>query len=290
MQLHEALASFLAQLRADGRSPHCQRQYDRHVRAMIDWLTKSGRSLDLAAVTPAIVAEFFGSDAATASARGGKKKATSANAQRTSLRCFARWAHESGLVATNPARLLRRARCAPPPPRALHADEQQRLLDVLAAATGAEAARDRMLIELLLGTGVRIGSALALDVEDIDFAHGEIRLRTTKNDRPGTAVLPASTKDKLAAFCISRPGGPLFLAGDRRICMRHAQRRLAGWFDKAKIVGKSAHALRHTFACRIYQQTGDLQITQAALGHASVASTVIYARIDKAKLRAAVGA
>ena len=116
------------------------------------------------------------------------------------------------------------------------------------------------------------------------------RLRTTKNDRPGTAVLPASTKDKLAAFCISRPGGPLFLAGDRRICMRHAQRRLAGWLAKAKVIGKSAHALRHTFACRIYQQTGDLQITQQAMGHASIVSTCIYAKVDQARLRAAVGA
>jgi integrase/recombinase XerC len=82
----------------------------------------------------------------------------------------------------------------------------------------------------------------------------------------------------------------VFLAGDRRICMRHAQRRLAGWLAKAKVTGKSAHAFRHTFACRIYQQTGDLQITQAALGHASIASTVIYAQVDRARLRAAVGA
>jgi len=54
------------------------------------------------------------------------------------------------------------------------------LLEVLAKAKGDEAARDRMLVELILGTGMRIGSALALDVSDLDFAHGEITLRTTK--------------------------------------------------------------------------------------------------------------
>ncbi|MEO6594180.1 MAG: site-specific integrase, partial [Planctomycetota bacterium] len=177
MQLQDALGQFQVQLRADGRSEHTRNQYQRHVVALIGWLTTHGRPADLANITPTVVAEFFSGDAARLSARGGPKKATSANAQRTSLRCFLRWAHESGLTSTNAARLLRRARCAPPPPRALHEDEQRRLLSVLHAATGAEADRDCMLVELLLGTGIRIGSALALDVGDIDFDHGELTLR-----------------------------------------------------------------------------------------------------------------
>jgi integrase/recombinase XerC len=142
----------------------------------------------------------------------------------------------------------------------------------------------------LLGAGIRIGSALALDVGDIDLRHGEITLRRTKNDRPTTAILPAAVAKSLQVFLGERTAGPLFLAGDHRVSMRHMQRRLADWLAKAKVSGKSAHAFRHTFACRIYAATGDLQVTQAALGHASIASTVIYAKIDKARLRAAVGA
>jgi integrase/recombinase XerC len=290
MQLHDALQGFLRQRAADGRSPHTIGQYRRHGTALATWLTTSGAGTDLGDLTPDLLARFFASDAAKTSCRGGAKKATSANAMRTSIRCFAQHLHQSGLVATNPARLLRRARCSPPPPKALHADEQKRLLDVLATATGTGACRDRMLVELLLGTGIRIGSALGLDVEDIDFAHGEMTLRTTKNNRPTTTLVPEGVTERLKTFLGDRTTGPVFLAGDRRICMRHAQRRLAGWLAKAKVTGKSAHAFRHTFACRIYQQTGDLQITQAALGHASIASTVIYAQVDRARLRAAVGA
>ena len=289
VNLHDAHRAFQVQLAADGRSEHTRRQYKRHVLGMLAWLTKGERSTDLASITPAVVAEFFGSDAARQSARGGLKRATSANAQRTSLRCFFRWAHESGLTPNNAARQLRRARCAPPPPKGLHGDEQARLLAVLAAATGAEARRDEMLVQMLLGCGIRIGSALGLDVEDIDFAHGEIGLRTTKNDRPGTAVLPAIIKDKLAAFCISRPGGPLFLAGDRRISMRHAQRRLAGWLKAAGIAGRSAHSLRHSFATALLARTGDLRLVQQALNHASIMSTTIYTQVDRAKLRIAIG-
>jgi site-specific recombinase XerD len=103
-------------------------------------------------------------------------------------------------------------------------------------------------------------------------------------------LVPKAIVLQLKAFVGTRSAGPVFLANDRRISMRHAQRRLAAWLTAAKITGKSAHALRHTFATRIYQHTGDILVTQQALGHASVASTVIYARVNHARLREAVGA
>jgi integrase len=77
----------------------------------------------------------------------------------------------------------------------------------LGKANGVEAERDRMLVELLLGTGIRIGSALALDLGDPDFDQGEIMLRTTKYDRPTTAVLPASVAKRLEAFVAERTEG-----------------------------------------------------------------------------------
>jgi len=289
MQLQEALQAFLRQLAADGRSPHTIGQYRRHGTALATWLATTDANTNVAKLTPDLLARFFADDAAKNSCRGGPKKAVSLNAMRTSIRCFAAHLHDTGLVAANPARLLRRARCAPPPPRALHDDEQERLRRVLADATCAEAERDRMLVELLLGTGVRIGSALALDVGDLDFAHGEAMLRNTKNDRPTTVMMPKALAKSLQRFVAGRTDGPLFLAGDRRVSLRHAQRRLTGWFAKASIVGKSAHSLRHAFACSLLARTGDLRLVQNAMNHASIVSTTIYAQVDLARLRAAVG-
>ena len=288
MHVQAALQAFLLQLEADGRSPHTIGQYRRHVTALATWLAANGSS-HVAKLTPAVLARFFADDGAKTSCRGGPKKAVTLNAMRTSVRCFAKHLHDSGLVRTNPARLLRRARCAAPPPRALHDDEQTRLLAMLAEARGAHAERDRMLIELLLGTGIRIGSALALDVEEIDFAHAEITLRSTKGNRPTTAVLPSTVGEKLKAFVGERATGPLFLAGDHRASMRHMQRRIATWFAKAGIVGRSAHSLRHVFAETLLAKTGDLRLVQAAMNHASIVSTTIYTTVDRAKLRAAVG-
>jgi integrase/recombinase XerC len=289
MQVQAALQAFILQLEADGRSPHTIGQYRRHGTALANWLAATGAPTTVAKLTPEVLARFFGADAAKNSCRGGAKKAVSLNAMRTSIRCFAAHLHQSGLVTTNPARLLRRARCTPPPPRALHPDEQKRLLDVLADATGPEAARDRMLVNLLLHTGIRIGSALALDVADIDLEHAEIALRTTKNDRPTTVLLPKVLAKDLRTFVATRTG-PLFTAGDRRVSMRHVQRRLAGWLAKARVVGKSAHSLRHSYATALLERTGDLRLVQAAMNHASIVSTTCYVAVDRAKLRAVVGA
>lgn len=289
MDLQAALQAFLRQLAADGRSRHTIGQYRRHGGALAAWLA-ARRVKRVAALTPDLLAQFFADDAAKTSCRGGPKKAVSVNSMRTSIRCLCAHLHESGLVATNPARLLRRARCAPPPPKALHPDEIGRLRQVLAKARGAEAERDRVLVELLLGAGIRIGSALALDVGDVDLDHGEVALRSTKGDRPTTAVVPAEVVKKLRRLLAARKDGPVFLAAGRRLSTRHAQRRIARWFAAAGIVGRTTHSLRHSFAAELLARTGDLRLVQAALNHASIASTTIYTAVDRARLRAAVGA
>ena len=289
VNLQTALQAFLLQLRADGRAKNTLDQYRRHGSALVAWLAATGIGTDIVDLTPNVLATFFASDAARSSCRGGPKKAVSLNAMRTSVRCFAAHLHLSGLVAQNPARMLRRARCTAPAPRALHADEQERLLAVLAAATGVEAERDRVLVHVLLRTGARLGSALALDVSDLDFEHGELTMRSTKNDKPAVVMLPKALGEELRRFVAGRKG-PVFLAKDARISTRHAQRRLAGWFAKARITGKSAQSIRHAFATDLLARTGDLRLVQAALNHASIVSTTIYTAVDRARLRAAVGA
>ena len=240
MQLQDALQGFLRQLEADGRSPHTVGQYRRHVTALIAWLERANGRANLAALTPDRLARFFGDDAAKTSCRGGPKRAVSLNAMRTSIRCFFRWAHESGLAPANAARLLRRARCTPPPPRALRVDEQQRLLAALAASQGPEARRDEMLVRLLLGCGLRLGSALGLDVEDIDIEHGELNVRHAKNNRPCTVAIPKQVGQQLKQFLDGRVSGPLFATSGGRISTRHAQRRIANALSNAGITGRSA--------------------------------------------------
>ncbi|MBK9386568.1 MAG: tyrosine-type recombinase/integrase [Planctomycetes bacterium] len=279
MLLHEALDSFVLQLQADGRSVHTIKQYQRHLRLLGSWLDVNGIEPELDAISTQIVARFLVSDQARKTADGATKLATTANALRTSIRCFFAFAEAAGIVQRSPAMLVRRARCGEPPPRALSDAEVERLL---AVATNGEA-RDEMLVRLLLGTGLRLGEALGLEVGDVDLARGVINVRRAKGDRPRTAYVPRELVPRLADWIRDREGRLFPISG------RHAQ-RVIGRMARETEISASAHALRHTVATRVYARTGDLGVVQQVLGHASVATTGRYARAEDAVVRAAVGA
>jgi len=287
MRLSDALESFLLQIQADGRSPHTVAQYRRHVRLFGSFV---GTDRELSAITVGDLAKFLTSSAALGVVTKPKRP-TSVNALRTSLRCFFKHAHEAAIAPTNPARLLRLARCMPPPPRSLSNDEVQRLRDVLALAEGPSARRDRALIEVMLRTGLRLGSALALDRTDVDLERGEIQVRTAKNQAPERVFVSRELHEHLIGYLAERPEGPLFTnrAGER-VGTRHVQRRIEQWMAKTGVrPGMSAHSCRHFFGMSLYRKTRDLPLVQAALKHRSIASTLTYARASEDELRQAIG-
>lgn len=292
MKLNDAVDLFVMQLEADGRSPHTVRQYRRHCRVLAAWLGAEHLSAEVEGITPAIVARFLSSAAVRTRQDGKARRATSANSLRTSVRCLFAFLSSSGITPTNPARLVKRARCSPPPPRGLSPEEERRLLAVLDQATGVAAARDRVVVRLLLGVGLRIGSAVGLDIEDVDLATGELRVRTAKNDRPALFFLPEGLRPTLAEHIGARTSGPLFQSrGGGRVCVRQVQRRVECWLEAAGVQGEGGcHRLRHSFAISLLARTGNLALVQRALGHSAIASTVTYARTSDLDLRRALGA
>ena len=285
MRLLDALDLYLVQLEADGRSAHTRRQYARHVRLLAGWLSDP----ELDAITHEGLATFLISDVARTRPDGKPKKATAVNALRSTLRTFFAWCHEAGYMPTNPARLIRRARTAPPPQRGLSPDEQARLRQVLAEGAGEEAERDRVLFELMLATGIRIGSALALDVGDVDLERGELLLRAAKNDAPMVVYLNVRVGTLLAGLIGGRAEGALFESRHRRrLSARQVARRLDLWLERAGCRRASPHALRHSFGQGLYERTGDPFLVQAALGHRSITSTLTYAQTGASAVRAAV--
>jgi integrase/recombinase XerC len=207
------------------------------------------------------------------------------------LKAFFSYAHEAGWTRTNPARLIRRARCGGPAPRGLSDQDRDRLLATLICAQGAEARRDHLLFDLMLSTGIRLSSALALRDCDVDLARGDLVLWNAKGARVERVVLGRDIRDHLVGFLAERAPGSLFPGPDGTpITRRHAVRRLAYWWGRAGCQGKATpHSLRHDFATRLAARTGDVLLVQRALGHRSLASTMVYARADEGRLRAALG-
>lgn len=291
MHLHAALDSFLLQLRADGRSPHTAGQYSRPVRALADWLRAERRPLDVARVDAETLARFLSSPSALVRADGRPKRPTSVNALRTSLRCFFSHLRDAGAIGTNPARLLRRARCSPPPPRPLPDADLHLLMGALQRPGTTADRRDRALLVLLAESGLRLGSAIALDVADLDLHAGEATVRTAKGGVQLLAVVPARACAELRDYLAGRATGPLFPgANGAPLSRRQAQRRFATWLRRAGVERPTTmHALRHRFATRLYASTSDVLLVKQALGHRSIASTMVYVDADQGRLRAALG-
>ncbi|MBI1850306.1 MAG: tyrosine-type recombinase/integrase [Planctomycetes bacterium] len=290
MRLTDALDRFLVQLDADGRSIHTRRQYERHVGLLDHWLDSTDHAHSIERVNHETVAAFLSSPMARNRPDGKPKKATAMNSLRTSVRTFFRFAHAAGYVAQDPGRLIKRAITSPGPPRSLSVDEQDRLTDILAKGESFEDRRDAVLFGFMLRSGARVGSTVALNVEDVDIHAQEVRIHA-KGDRVEKIYLSAETAEQLRTWIGERPDGPLFATRHGgRLTTRQVARRLGQWVEIAGIKrAASPHSLRHSFAMHLYARTHDVLLVKEALRHRSVASTLVYARVDGERLRSALG-
>jgi len=292
MQILTALTKFQIQLEADGRSPHTIKQYQRHIRLFALWLATEGHGGSIGTINHEMVARFLASNTARKKPDGGMKRSTSMNALRSSTRTFFNWCDAAGYVRKNPARLVKRAVCGTPPPKALNDSDERRLIGAFKEAATPEDRRDVALFTLMLLSGLRIGSALNLDVQDIDFERSEIRLRHAKGDREDLVYINKATRKMLQDYLGERSTGPVFLTiQGRRPSSRHIERRFRMWLQRAGITRRlTPHGLRHSFGCRLYARTGDLYLVQRAMTHRSIASTTVYARVPESRIRQALEA
>jgi len=290
MRIEQALEKFMVQLRADGRSPHTIGQYRRHIRTLAHWLADVGHSGDVREIGHEAVARFLGAHAATRRPDGRAKTATSINCLRSSLKGFFGYLHGAGYIRLNPGRLIRRAICASPPPRGLSPQDQKKLLSTLRNTKGPEAERDYALFHLMLATGIRLTSTLALDVGDVDLNRAEILLRNGKGNRQERVFLGRAICAHIRRYVSKVKSGPLFPGRPgERVTARHARRRLAMWFEEAKISGHhSPHSLRHAFALTLYAKTQNVLVVKQAMHHRSIGSTLVYTRASEAEVRKAL--
>ena len=286
MHIRDALLRYTRQLTADGRSPHTVNQARRLVALLAAWLDDGHGPTDVKQLRHEHIATFLVAPVVTRTRNGRTRKASSANAVRTALRQFGRWLVDAGYAPQNPCRLVRLARCSPAPPRSLSDDEIARLLGAIDESDDPLAARDGVLVRLLLGTGLRLGSALGLRVEDVDLRARTLSVRRAKNAAPFD--LPIS--DEVARLLRGRDAGWVFPGrGDGPLTTREAGYRLRRWARESGLEGRAtAHALRHTFAQRLHDRSGNLLLVQAALGHRCLSSSAVYARATEGAVRAAL--
>ncbi|WP_091673659.1 tyrosine recombinase XerC [Micromonospora auratinigra] len=155
--------------------------------------------------------------------------------------------------------------------------------------------RDRALLELLYGTGIRISEACGLDVGDVDHARRVVRV-LGKGGRERSVPYGVPAQRALDAWLgrgrpdLAGPGsGGALLVGARggRLNPTTARRIVAGYAEAAGLPRTTPHGLRHSAATHLLEGGADLRAVQELLGHSSLASTQIYTHVSVERLRAA---
>ncbi|MDP7079159.1 MAG: tyrosine-type recombinase/integrase [Candidatus Undinarchaeales archaeon] len=171
-------------------------------------------------------------------------------------------------------------------PIVLRRDEMARLLDAIPIM------RNKLIIMLLYGSGLRVGEAVRLRPEDIDHERGVIFVRNGKGKKDRYTVLSSITRDYLTQYCSEhRPRTWIFEVGERKghvheRTVQHAivrARRRAG-IDKRV----TTHTLRHSFATHLLEDGANLFHIKKLLGHKHIQTTLKYTHMttkDVARIR-----
>ena len=275
--------SFLALLAAR-RAPRTVEAYRRDLAALSDWLGHPP-----AQATTEELERFI-----AAGREAGLSPATLAR-RTAAARSFFRHLQLIDRVEENPAAALESPRRTRKLPRTLSPAEAERLVEA-ASGTAPRDLRDRALVELLYGAGLRVSEAVGLERGAVDLDNGLVRAfgkgskeRIVPIGRQAVEALrrylsrgrPHLDKRHRPEIFLNANGGPLTRAGAFVIL-----RRLAG---KAGLEPERVHPhlLRHSFATHMLEGGADLRSLQELLGHADLGTTEMYTHVSDRRRREA---
>ncbi len=259
----------------------------------------AGRGREATAVERADVADFL-ADLATGQApdedgNGGRPGCSPATISRKTacLRSFYRHLRREELIDDDPTATLSPPQKSRKLPHVLSHAEVTKLLE---SAKGNEPIelRDRALLEVMYGCGLRASEAIGLEIGDIDLRRGFVRPHGKGSKerivplgreagraierylRSGRAALVGERVER--KLFVNFRGGGLTRQGLYKIIQRHAK-------DVGLEQKMSPHTLRHTFATHLLSGGCDLRSVQEMLGHADVATTQLYTHLSREKIK-----
>jgi integrase/recombinase XerC/integrase/recombinase XerD len=287
----EQLASFDRTLRARGMAEKTRHAYALDVCELADWADRGGIAPEAVGHR---VLRRYSAHLAAAVRDGGRALSRPTVARKlAAIRSFYGHMVERGALDQNPADLVPSPRRPRGLPRALRADEVERLLDRIPARTPLER-RDRAMFELAYSCGLRCEEIVNLDLDSIDFDAEELRVlgkgtktRLVPIGEPAQAALERYLSTARPSLCRERAEPALFVSkSGRRLSASDVRRRLTVWLRTASLAaGVSPHVLRHSFATHLLEGGADLRTIQALLGHASLSTTQLYTRVESGRLR-----
>lgn len=216
----------------------------------------------------------------------------------SSIKAYCKYLRRQGLAPANPAELLKAPKKDKPLQAWVRQQPMQQLLDKLHFPAGLPGARERLLLELLYGCGLRRAELIALKPDDVDHPQ-KLLLVHGKGGKQRRVPLGQGVLTALQAFEQAlATQGDIATPEARKalLCRADGSAVRSGWvYHTVKhylglipgLAKRSPHVLRHTFATHLLENGADLNAVKELLGHASLASTQVYTHNSIGKLKQA---
>lgn len=269
-----------------GLSRNTLSAYQSDLRKLALWLQNSGRP-DLLGINRGDLLAYL-----AAQSTGGNKPRSSAR-QLSCFRQFYQYCLRQGLLKQDPCSRIEAPKLGRSLPKSLTESEVTRLLEAPSVGD-AEGFRDRVMLEVLYATGLRVSELVGLQLVQINLNQGVIRI-VGKGNKERLVPLGEEAIDWLQKFL---RGGRQALLGEQRSGALFPTRRgdsmtrQAFWYRIKKhaqaagiVKTLSPHTLRHAFATHLLDHGADLRVVQMLLGHSDLSTTQIYTHVARERLR-----
>ena len=278
-----------------GAAPNTVSAYRRDVEQFVAWAERAGMQ-GPGSVTPLLLRRYL----ASLATRRLQRRTIARKA--AAVRRYFAWARRRGLIEADPARRLSAPRGDARLPRVLKERELEALLDGDGngghrdgPADGPVELRDRAVLELLYGSGLRVSELCDLRPGDLDLRRARVTVwgkgskqRVLPLSEPSVDAVRAWLAGGRSALTTEQsPADRVFLNRRGHALTPRDVRRI---LDHRSPVPTHPHALRHTYATHLLDGGADLRAVQELLGHADLATTQIYTHVSKERLRSVYSA
>ena len=278
---------FAAHLQAEkGLAPLTVRNYRTDIRPLQDYMLDSGIA-ELKALTRGELRSYLAWLHQLGYARASIARKLSV------LRTFLGWLTREGAIDQEPLPRRGVMKVESRLPRFLSQQEAAKLLQAPEASQWL-GLRDRALLELIYGAGLRVSEAAGLDIGDVDMSTGELRVtgkgskqRVTLVGKQGIGALSLYLREERPKLSNRSSGNALILNRyGSRLSQRSIQDKVRRYASKVGLGSEvHTHTLRHSFATHLLEGGADLRVVQELLGHASPATTQIYTHVTNSQAR-----
>lgn len=290
LRFKDALDSYLSELEARGQAERTLYQNRMFLSQFIDFCRNQGLK-EVQAITDEHVASYHRYMTWRPSSTGGLLSPNSLSHILRLVRSFLRWLHDRGDIFRDVTRGWVLPRVQSTNTRTPTIEEMSKLL-LTPNVKDSLGLRDRAIIELLYGTGVRVGECRSLKLKNLDLQASQLQVVEGKGSKSRNLPLGSRLKqilrryledrkqfapDREQTLFVNAKGKPMSTALVSRILYKHAK--------EAGIKPFGAHAIRRGFATHLLEKGADVKVIQLMLGHEHLSSTHLYLQPDFQELK-----